>query len=109
MKPEARLSRDVRDLLTQAGFAVWSSEQGYRKDRGGTRTSPGIPDLIVAGQGRTFMVELKAGKRPKLTVAQEVFRKAWTENGGVSLVWRSVDDAWSWLVGEGIIREAVRT
>ncbi len=37
-------------------LAVYSVEQGYRKERGGTRQTPGIPHLIVCltGKGMTF-------------------------------------------------------
>ncbi len=105
MKPEKELSRDIISVLTMAGFLIWSTEQGFRSERGGTRTSPGIPDLLACGNGYTILVELKVGKN-KLTIHQEFFRQQWTENGGTSLVWRSVDDAWKWLVSEGIIVES---
>jgi len=105
MKPEARISKDIRELLTQTGFIVWNTEQGYRKERGGTRMSPGIPDLLAAGQGYTFLVEVKTPKG-RLTVYQELFRQAWTAHGGISLVWRSVEDCWNWMVSEGIIGES---
>lgn len=104
VKPEALLSKDIRELLTSIGFACFSTEQGYRKDKGGTRTTPGIPDLIICGHGRTLFVELKVGKA-KLTLYQVYFQSKWTEAGGTSLVWRSVDDAWNWCVAEGIIEE----
>ena len=107
MKPEAKISRDIRDVLTQVGFSVWSSEQGYRKERGGTRTSPGIPDLIIAGHGRTLFVEVKVPKG-KLTLRQEHFRMHWNDNGGTSLVWRSANDAFDWCVSKGIIEEGPR-
>ncbi len=104
MKPEAKISKGIQDVMSQAGFNVWSTEQGFRKERGGTRTSPGIPDLIIAGHGRTLFVEVKTANG-KLTDWQEFFQKLWTKNGGTSLVWRSADDAFDWLVGEGIIQE----
>ena len=34
-------------FFTQIGCAVQTTSQGYRKEKGGTRMSPGIPDLIV--------------------------------------------------------------
>ena len=104
MKPEARISNDIRKLLQQVGFCVWSTEQGYRKDRGGTRMSPGIPDLIIAGQGHTLFVEVKTPKG-KTTLHQRIFAEEWSANGGTSLVWRSDGDAWDWCVSEGIIEE----
>lgn len=104
MKPEAKISLDIRDVMGQAGFVVWTTEQGYRKERGGTRMSPGIPDLIIAGHSRTLFVEVKTAGG-KLTDWQKYFQKTWTRNGGTSLIWRSVDDAFDWLVSEGIIEE----
>jgi|TARA_Y100000310_G_scaffold36352_1_gene34241 hypothetical protein len=32
MKPEAKVSKAVQDLLKQLSFSVWSTEQGYRKE-----------------------------------------------------------------------------
>lgn len=34
-------------LAQQLGFVVYDTSQGYRAERGGTRTTPGIPDLIL--------------------------------------------------------------
>jgi hypothetical protein len=42
----------------------------------------GMPDLVVAYGGRTFLLEIKDGTKPpsarKLTPAQEEFHAAWT-------------------------------
>jgi len=42
----------------------------------------GMPDLVVAYDGRTFLLEIKDGEKPpsarKLTPAQETFHAAWT-------------------------------
>ena len=105
MKPEAQISRDCIDVMRQAGFSAWSNEQGYRKERGGTRTTPGIPDCIFAGHGWAFFVEFKTPKG-KESVYQQIFRREWNGNGGMSLVWRSADDAFDWLVRNGIIVES---
>ena len=104
MKPEARIQRNIKDLLVQVGFNVWDTSQGYRKDPGGTRMTPGIPDLMMAGHGRTLLVEVKTEKG-KLTPHQQLFNHEWNLHGGTCLVWRSVEDAWDYLVGEGIIEE----
>ena len=34
-------------LLKLCGFAVGVTSQGYRKERGGTRITPGIPDVLA--------------------------------------------------------------
>ena len=105
MKPEAIVSRDVRKFLTQIGCAVYSSEQGYRKERGGTRQTPGIPDLIVIHPDAWTFAELKAG-RGRLSVAQEGFRTACVDAGVPWQLWRSVEDAWDWAVAVGLVVEA---
>ena len=70
---ERQISREIQLFLKSIGCAVWSSEQGYRKERGGTRTSPGIPDLIVMHPDAWTFAELKAA-RGRLTPAQQQFR-----------------------------------
>lgn len=107
MKPEARIQKHIVELMHKLGFAVWDTSQGYRKERGGTRMTAGIPDLIIAGHGHTLFVEVKTPDGHEW-VAQEVFRMEWTENGGTSLVWRSDGDAWDWCVSEGLIEEGPR-
>lgn len=104
MKPEAQLSKDVQRLLKMIGCAVYSTEQGYRKDRGGTRTTPGIPDLIVLHPDAWTFAELKVGTQ--LSVAQEGFRTAALDAGVPWECWRSVEDAWEWGVRVGLIEEA---
>ena len=103
-KPEAQIQASIKDVLTQAGLAIYDTSQGYRRERGGTRTTPGIPDLIVMGHGRTLFVEVKT-KRTYLTLFQKLFFHQWKTNGGTALVWRSADDAFDWLIAEGIIEE----
>lgn len=83
-------------MLAFAGYACWSAEQGYRRERGGTRMDKGIPDLIIAGKGRTAFVELKVGRRSP-TPHQAHFLATWRANGGEAMVWRSVADAQAWI------------
>ena len=76
MKPEERISKDVQTLLRDTvGCYVASLEQGYRKERGGTRITPGIPDLWVCHPptGIWTWAELKTPKG-RLTTHQEGFR-----------------------------------
>ena len=47
MKPEEKLSRDVRNAIEMVGGYIFSTEQGYRRERGGTRQTRGIPDLRI--------------------------------------------------------------
>ncbi len=104
MGPEAKISRDVCNLLRTLGGTIYSTEQGYRKERGGTRTTPGIPDLIVIFPDAWTFAELKTPKG-KLSTAQEGFRLACAEAGIPWQLWRSDGDAWDWCVRVGLIEE----
>jgi hypothetical protein len=44
---ESELQRQIIRLFVCVGFLVYSTSQGFRKEAGGTRTSAGIPDLIL--------------------------------------------------------------
>lgn len=103
-RTEAQVSRDVVKLLRTFGFAVWSTEQGWRKERGGTRQTPGIPDLIVIGHDRLLFVEMK-GPKGRLRDSQKVFRDECRANGVPWAMWRSVGECRDWLVAEGILEE----
>jgi len=102
---EAQIQREIVKLLRTIGFAVWETSQGYRKDRGGTRNTPGVTDLIIIGHNRVLFVEVKDAKG-KLRPSQQVFRDECVANGIPWALWRDVRDAWDWTVHEGIIREA---
>lgn len=84
MKPEAEASRAIQRDLKTMGFAVWSTEQGYRKERGGTRTTAGFPDLVALGHGVVLFIEVKAPGKAKdssLSDAQKLFRHECQQNG----------------------------
>jgi hypothetical protein len=83
---------------------VYSTEQGYRKERGGTRTTAGVPDLIVIFDEAWTFAELKTPKG-RLTTAQEGFRTACLSARIPWECWRSVDDAWTWAVRVGLVEE----
>ena len=44
---ERALSAQIQRLFALADCMVYSSEQGYRKEPGGTRSTPGQADLLV--------------------------------------------------------------
>ena len=44
---ERALSQQIQRLFALADCIVYSSEQGYRKEPGGTRSTPGQADLLV--------------------------------------------------------------
>tara|TARA_Y100000310_G_scaffold219808_1_gene221243 strand:+ start:8097 stop:8426 length:330 start_codon:yes stop_codon:yes gene_type:complete len=99
MKPEAKASKEVQDFLKQVGFAVWSTEQGYRKERGGTRTTAGFPDLVAFGHYLILFIEVKAfGKKKNLSPAQKLFRGECWKNGGFYRTVDSAADVFDWLV-----------
>ena len=104
MKPEAVVSRDVQALLKQLGFAVWSTEQGYRAERGGTRQTPGIPDLIAINTDLILFIELKAGKNAASS-AQLLFGSSVVRAGGHYRVIRSSVECFDWLVELGVVEE----
>lgn len=58
---EASHEQAIRDLLTRIGFTVYKLSQGYRKGRGGTRQTEGLPDLYAFHRARklTLWIEVK--------------------------------------------------
>lgn len=105
MKPEAQVSRDIRDFLVTVGFAVWSTEQGYRKERGGTRTTPGFPDLCAIGHNRVLFIECKApGRENAMSDAQRAFASECNINGVPHLVASDTRQVFDWLVELGVLQ-----
>ena len=102
---EAAVSLEIREFLKTIGCAVYSTEQGYRHDRGGTRQTPGIPDLLVFGIGPElpfFFVEVKA-PGGKLRDSQEAFQAEAARMDVPYLVAWDVRDVFDWLVEQGVI------
>lgn len=99
-RPEQAIRLEIKRLLKQLGFAVWDMEQNRP-----TRQTPGFSDLVVIGHGLILFVECKTPKG-RLSDYQRVFGEAVTSNGGTYLIWRSVNDAWDYLVERNIIEEA---
>lgn len=91
-RDEARISRSIRRILHDAGYDVTSTEQGYRRGPGGTRITPGVPDLYVRGHGVRFWVEVKAPKG-RLRESQVAWISREVTAGGRVYVWRSPDEA----------------
>ena len=101
MRPEDLVQKHIVDMMRTIGFSVWETPKGRA---GGTRTTPGIPDLIISGHGYHFHVEVKAGKG-KESAPQIDFRETCNANGGLSLVWYEDGEAWEWCIAEGITEE----
>lgn len=93
---DAVLEEDVRagtvGALRAFGYAVWDLEQGHRPMKGGTRQTKGLADLLVAGHGEVFFVELKrpGGKRRR---EQKTFQEEIEANGVRVYLWRSSAEA----------------
>ena len=102
------MERDVVAFFRQIGCAVYKLSQGYRKERGGTRQTPGIPDLYVMHPdipGGSLWIEVKA-ERGKPSPAQLAFADECIACGVSYLLAKSVDEAWQYAVAIGLIEEA---
>jgi len=106
VKPEAKVSREVREFLKMMGCAVYSTEQGYRRERGGTRQTPGIPDLLVfnatGSQVPFFFIEVKA-PGGKLRDSQVLFQAECERASVPYLVAYDVRDVYDFLESHGDI------
>lgn len=91
-------------LLTRAGWWVYSTSQGYRRDPGGTRMTPGLPDLYCLGPDPlpTFWVECKR-RTGRLRGAQTEFLDRAARSDVEVFVWYSANDCRLWLAAEGFL------
>ena len=109
VKPEAKVSLEIRNFLKMIGCAVYSTEQGYRRERGGTRQTPGIPDLLVFNAAKSrvpfFFVEVK-GPKGKLRESQVEFQVECERTGVPYLVAHDVRDVYDFLESRGDIVSA---
>lgn len=99
---EAEVQAGLVRLFRACGGVVYSTSQGYRKERGGTRMTPGLPDLVVffpRGTGRLLFFEVKrpGGKR---SPAQEQFGKLCSELAATG------GDDWDVFYGWGGLEQA---
>lgn len=118
MATEAEIQRGIVRFLRDIGGAVWVTSQGYRSDPGGTRMTPGLPDLLVmfeahidevAGRvvprrlvSRWTFAEVKTPKG-RLSPAQVTFRDESAKAGIPWELWRSTEDATRWARTVGIV------
>ena len=107
--PERQVSKAIVKFLHMVGCsAVYSTEQGYRPQKGGTRTSPGIPDLIVFGTPELpfFFIEVKAGKG-RLRPSQIEFQLECSLGGVPHLVAWDVRDVFDFMQQRGAIEGVI--
>jgi hypothetical protein len=116
-RPEEQLHRACADLLrlyeargllafchVPNGFGRTPAEAGIAKALG---QRAGVPDLLVwLPGGRSFGLELKAGKRP-LSPAQQTWHATMATLGHRVAVCRSIEDMQAALGAEGV--PAIRT
>ena len=108
VRREAKISKEITEFLTLIGHIVYSTEQGYRPARGGTRMSPGIPDLLVFGTPELpfYFVEVKA-PGGKMRGSQRAFQSECERMSVPHLVAWDVRDVFDWLVEHGVIETTV--
>ena len=99
---EAKIQRETVAFLKSIGCSVYETSQGYRKEPGGTRMTPGIPDIYVVHPTAWTWAEMKTPKG-RLSVHQEGFRLACEDAGIPWQLWRDVTDAFDWACDHGII------
>ena len=102
---EAKVSLEIQKFLKTIGCAVYSTEQGFRRDKGGTRQTPGIPDLTVIGIGPElpfFFCEVK-GPKGKMRPSQIIFQAECERVGIPYLVAYDVREVFDFLVEKGAI------
>ena len=105
----------MKELLASVTqFVVIDNEQGYRAERcptcrtpinkGRTRVTPGLADLILVGHGfGAVFVELKS-ESGRVRDSQKRFAAGILAVGGLWLLWRSARDCWDWLESQGIVK-----
>ena len=106
IKGEAAVSLEIQGFLKGVlDYAVYSTEQGYRRERGGTRQTPGIPDLMVFGSGPElpfFFIEVK-GPKGKLRDSQVAFQAECEKAEVPYLVAYDVREVFDFLESQGVI------
>ncbi len=103
---EAAIQREIVKFLRGVGCAVYVTSQGYRKEPGGTRMTPGIPDLLVIEGPQSWTWAEVKNEKGKLSPAQHEFADVALKCDVPWECWRSVEDAKRWAVAVGIVLEA---
>ena len=108
-KGEAKVSLEIKEFLKLMGCSVYSTEQGFRRDKGGTRQTPGIADLLVFNATGSnvpfFFIEVK-GPKGKLRESQMLFQRECERTNTPYLVAHDVRDVYDFLELHGDIESA---
>jgi hypothetical protein len=74
---EREIQKGIIQYLRAGGWTVWNLSQGYRGAPGGTRQSPGLPDLYAVHPtyGAAWL-EIKRGQLGRMSPAQQAFATA---------------------------------
>lgn len=94
--PEAAFQGAIVEYAQRLGYAVYHT-------RDSRRSTPGFPDLVLAGRGRVVFAELKA-EGGKLKPEQRDWLDALTAAGALAFCWRPS----SWAHIEKILGGEVR-
>ena len=87
---EKDLLAQVRELAETLGYRVYHTHDSRRSE-------PGFPDLVIAGHGRLWFVELKS-QQGRVTAPQREWLGALAATGAQTRVWRPSD--WAALAEE---------
>ena len=96
---ETVVERDGILLLTIAGFTVYRTSQGFRAEPGGTRMTPGLPDVLAFRQGKLLFWEAK-------TAAGLADYRKWSTHTGT--VPASAVKRWKRAQAQHLFRERVQ-
>jgi hypothetical protein len=108
----AQLAREPLEKSVQSGIVqlfrscagvVYSTSQGFRRDAGGTRMTPGLSDLVVFFPRIRTLLFFECKRRGEtLRPSQEVFRDH-CASCDVAFAWGGVEQAKTWLKARGLI------
>ena len=73
------------------GFISWSKARGWSK---------GIPDLLVVWKGNILFLELKNGKKGRLSEEQKTWREKIIEAGYEYACWRTLQECVDWIMSK---------
>lgn len=111
VESEKATQRRIVQLFTACGGVVYNLSQGYRKEAGGTRQTPGLPDLYVFFARRYswdrclwWEVKRPGGKRTE----QQLRFAAHCAGAGIPYGFGGFDEAMGLMARWGLVRATPR-